>query len=45
VWEWTITIFSPEADIRVDLLLSIPSVPIVSDFGTTSLFFKHTPAV
>ena len=44
LWEWVIAVFSPEADIRVDLLLIIPIVLILSGFGIAALFFKRTPA-
>jgi hypothetical protein len=44
VWEWAITVFSPEANIRVDLLLIIPVVLIASGFGIAALFFKRTPS-
>ncbi len=43
VWEWGIVTFSPEANIRVDLLLIIPVVIIASGFGIAALFFRRTP--
>ncbi len=38
VWEWAVTTFSPEANIRVDLLLLIPLVLIASLVGVVLLF-------
>jgi hypothetical protein len=38
VWEWAVTTFSPEADIRVDLLLLVPLVVIASLAGVVLLF-------
>ncbi len=38
IWEWAVTIFSPEANIRVDLLLLIPLVLIASLAGVVLLF-------
>ena len=44
LWEWAIVVFSPEADIRVDLLLIIPLVLVASGYGIAALFFKRKPA-
>ncbi len=43
LWEWAVLVFSPEANIRVDLLLIIPLVLIASGFGIAALFFKRKP--
>ncbi len=40
VWEWVVMSFSPEANIRVDLLLIIPVVLLSSLVGIVSLFWK-----
>ena len=41
VWEWAIVQFSPEADIRVDLLLIVPLVLVFSVVGIAGLFWKR----
>ena len=38
VWEWIILRFSPEADLRIDLLLILPIVFIASIVGVIMLF-------
>lgn len=40
VWELAITLFSPEANIRVDLLLVIPVVLIAAAYDIIMLFVK-----
>jgi hypothetical protein len=40
VWEWSILRFSPEANIRVDLLIILPVVLIVSILRIIMLFRK-----
>lgn len=40
MWEWGILRFSPEANIRVDLLLIFPLALIVSAAGIVMLFRK-----
>jgi hypothetical protein len=39
VWELIVTRLSPEANIRVDLLILIPAALIVSAFGIIRLFW------
>ncbi len=41
VWEWGLLRFSPEANIRVDLLLIFPIVFIASAAGIVILFCKR----
>ena len=41
VWEWIILRFSPEANIRVDLLLIFPIALIVSIVGVIMLFRRR----
>lgn len=41
VWEWAIVQFSPQADIRVDLLLIVPLVLVLSVVGSAGLFWKR----
>lgn len=43
VWELAIVVFSPEADIRIDLLLIIPLVLIVSVAGIIMFFMPRKP--
>ena len=38
LWEWGIQTFSPEANIRVDLLLIMPAILILSSYGLVYLF-------
>ena len=38
LWEWGIQTFSPEANIRVDLLLIIPIILILTSYGIVYLF-------
>lgn len=44
IWELAIVLFSPEADMRVDLLLIVPLVLIVSAAGIIMLFVPRKPA-
>ena len=43
-WELAVVVFSPEADIRVDLLLVIPLVLIASGVGIIMVFVPHKPS-
>lgn len=45
IWEFLVVIFTPEADIRVDLLLIIPLVLILSAVGLVMLFVKRKPGM
>lgn len=38
VWEWGVQTFSPEANIRVDLLLIMPIMLILTSYGIVFLF-------
>lgn len=40
VWDWSVWTFSPEANIRIDLLLLIPILLVVSSIGIWSVFKK-----
>ena len=44
LWELNIVLYSPEADIRVDLLAIVPLVLFVSIFGLIMLFMPHKPS-
>ncbi len=44
LWELAIVLFSPEADIRVDLLLIVPLVLIASVIGILMLFVPRKPS-
>lgn len=43
LWELNIVLFSPEADIRVDLLLIVPLVLAASVIGGVMLFVPRRP--
>lgn len=38
IWEWGIMTFSPESNIRIDLLLIIPIMLILTGYGIVYLF-------
>ena len=44
VWEFLVQRFTPEANIRVDLLLILPVVLVVSLVGIVLLFIRRKPS-
>lgn len=42
IWEWAIRVFTPEANIRVDLLLILPLILILTGYGIVYLFRGKT---